>query len=129
MEEVEEEDQSEHEKESASESEESEPEQETSAKVINQGLDPTAPTISSNPQVSNLSLGFESKKRDSKFSVTHVDKMAELDKIGKEITIINKELEDVQSRKRAKKEDYRECLAQIAAVIEEQDENLSDYSV
>jgi len=96
-------------------------------------LDANAPTISSNPQVSNLSLGFESKKRDSKFfrkfSVTHVDKMAELDKIGKEITIINKELEDVQSRKRAKKEDYRECLAQIAAVIKEQDETLSDYSV
>jgi len=55
--------------------------------------------------------------------------MDELDNIGKEINIINKELEDLQSRKRAKKEDYRECLAQIAAVIKEQDETLSDYSV
>jgi len=45
--------------------------------------------------------------------------MDELDNIGKEINIINKELEDIHSRKRAKKEEFKECLAQIAGVIKE----------
>jgi len=47
------------------------------------------------------------------------EQITELNKVAAEIRKVNKELEGLQSLKRAKKEKYKKCLAQIAAMIKE----------